>query len=327
MPSRGRQCELHRDAPEPSSFEYPPARVISALFLVGFMLVAGYLARRFERLPSNASEVLNRFVIDICVPATILRLVPKMTLGAGLAALVITPWIMALLAYGFARIATRLLALDRATATALFLATALGNTSFLGFPLLGALLGERAIPLAAVYDQLGSFLLLSTVAPIALGRVTAGAPPRVRDLALRVLGFPPMIALLVALLVALVPLHFPLWLEPVLTAAAAPLVPLAMFAVGLKVRLVPPRPARVLALGLGLKLLVLPAVSWLLVTALRVPHFVVKVTVLETAMPTMITAGAMMMAYGVASDLAAAFVGWGLILALFTVPIWSLVLR
>jgi predicted permease len=297
--------------------------VISALFLVCFMLVAGYLARRFERLPSNASEVLNRFVIDICVPATILRLVPKMTLNAGLTALVITPWVMALLAYGFARIAARLLALDRATATALFLATALGNTSFLGFPLLGALLGERAIPLAAVYDQLGSFLLLSTVAPIALGRLAAGAQPRVRELARRVLVFPPMVALFVALL----PLHVPLWLEPVLTAASAPLVPLAMFAVGLKVRLVPPRPARVLALGLGLKLLVLPAFSWLLLTALHVPHFVMKVSVLETAMPTMITAGAMMMAYDVASDLAAAFVGWGLILALVTVPSWSFLLN
>jgi hypothetical protein len=41
----------------------------------------------------------------------------------------------------------------------------------------------------------------------------------------------------------------------------------------------------------------------------------------------MITAGAMMMAYDVASDLAAAFVGWGLILALVTVPSWSFLLN
>ena len=50
----------------------------SALFLVCALLLAGYAARRLQRLPENAAEVLNRFIIDICVPATILRLVPKL---------------------------------------------------------------------------------------------------------------------------------------------------------------------------------------------------------------------------------------------------------
>src|SRR5262245_8856815 len=132
----------------------------SALFLVCSLLLAGYAARRFERLPDNAAEVLNRFIVDICVPATILRLVPKLSLSPSLAVLVVIPWLMAALAYLASRVAARVFALERGTATALFLATALGNTSFLGFPLCGALLGERSIPLAAVYDQLGSFLLL-----------------------------------------------------------------------------------------------------------------------------------------------------------------------
>ena len=50
--------------------------------------------------------------------------------------------------------------------------------------------------------------------------------------------------------------------------------------------------------------------------ALGAHGLVLQVAVLETAMPTMITAGALMMAYGVASELAAAFVSWGLILSL-----------
>jgi predicted permease len=54
---------------------------------------------------------------------------------------------------------------------------------------------------------------------------------------------------------------------------------------------------------------------------------VLKVAVLETAMPTMITAGALMMAHGVAIELAASFVSWGLILSLVTVPAWSLLIR
>jgi malate permease and related proteins len=295
----------------------------SALFLVCCLLLAGYLARRFGRLPDNAAEVLNRFVIDICVPATVLRLVPKMSVSPSLAVLIVVPWVMAGLAYLTSRLAQRLLGLGRSDTTALFLATALGNTSFLGFPLCGGLLGENSIPFAVVYDQLGSFLLLSTVAPLALGSVSSGSRATPKQLVRRVLLFPPFVALLIALL----PLPRPAILDPVLVAAAAPLVPLAMFAVGLKLRFSPPRPRRVFALGLGLKLLVFPGVAWGLARALGAQGLVFEVAVLETAMPTMITAGALMMAHGVAIELAAAFVSWGLILSLLTVPAWSLLVR
>lgn len=295
----------------------------SALFLVCALLVAGYAAKRFRRLPDNAAEVLNRFIIDICVPATILRLVPKLTLSPALGVLVVVPWLMAGLAYVASRLARRLMALDAQSTTALFLATALGNTSFLGFPLCGALLGEDSIPLAAVYDQLGSFLLLSIVAPVALAKVSAGQRATLREVARRVLLFPPFMALVVALL----PLPRPAALDPVLAAAAAPLVPLAMFAVGFKLRFTPPRPVRAFTLGLALKLLIFPALGWLVARALGAQGLVLQVAVLETAMPTMITAGALLVAYDVASDLAAAFVSWGLILALVSVPAWAWLLH
>jgi predicted permease len=297
--------------------------MVSALLTVLGLLLVGYVMQRLGRLPSNAAEVLNRFVIDICLPATILRLVPKLSLGAGVAPLVIVPWAIAALSYALVRLLARPLGLDAKTRTALFLATALGNTSFLGFPLCSALLGEASIPLAAVYDQFGSFLLLSTIAPLALGKVAGGERPRARELVTRVLGFPPFLALLLALL----PLPFPAFLDPILAVAAAPLIPVAMVAVGLKIRLTPPRPKRVLALGLAMKLLLLPAAAWALARALGAPPLVTQVAVLETAMPTMVTAGALMMASGVATELAAAFVGWGLVIALVTVPVWSFLIR
>src|SRR3954464_470172 len=107
----------------------------AALFLVCSLLAAGYVVRRLQRLPENAAEVLNRFVIDICVPATVLRLVPKMSVSPTLGALSVLPCGMAGLPSLAVRGAQRLLAVDEGDTTALFLATALGNTSFLGSPL------------------------------------------------------------------------------------------------------------------------------------------------------------------------------------------------
>ena len=49
-----------------------------------------------------------------------------------------------------------------------------------------------------------------------------------------------------------------------------------------------------------------------------------EVVVIESAMPTMITAAALAIVAGLAPRLAAAMVGYGLLLAMITVPAWRL---
>lgn len=292
------------------------------LVLVLVALVGGYLARKLERFPDNASDVLNRFVIDVCLPATILRLVPRLTMRWDLLLLVLTPWCMVALALLATRALARLGRLDVPTTAVLFLCTGLGNTSFLGFPLIGALRGEAAVSLAAVYDQLGSFLILCTVAPLVLARATGGPKQAPAATLKRVLGFPPFLALIAAFL----PWTQPAWLERVLLLLSNALIPVAMFAVGLKLRITPPAHGTAFALGLGLKLIVLPACALGGALLVGAAPEVRDVAVLESAMPAMITAGAMAMSAGVAPELAAALVGWGLVLAQITVPAWALLL-
>jgi len=291
----------------------------STLALFFLLLAAGYVSRRLARVPDAAADVLNRFVIDICVPAAILRLVPTLTLRAELGLLAAVPWLMAGLAYVLSRLLARPLGLDVGARTAFFLCVGLGNTSFLGFPLCSALLGESSVPLAAVYDQLGSFMLLSTVGVIAIARATGGDAPSLTSTVRRIVTFPPFIALVLALL----PVAHPVWLDDALAKIGAALVPVAMFAVGLRTRITPPENAKALAVGLVLKLFVMPGVALVIATGAGASPDVLQVAVLETAMPPMITAGALAVAAGLAPDLAAAWVGWGIVLGLFTVPAWA----
>ena len=60
------------------------------------------------------------------------------------------------------------------------------------------------------------------------------------------------------------------------------------------------------------------APSWRLACAMMA-----RVTVLEAAMPSMVTAGALAIAHGLAPRLAAAMVGYGLLLSLATLPLWA----
>ena len=298
----------------------PPMAATLSLFFV--LLLAGYVARRLARFPDSAADVLNRFVIDVCVPAAILRLVPSLTFRAELSLLAIVPWLMAGVAYVLSLMLARPLRLDRAARTTLFLCVGLGNTSFLGFPLCAALLGDASVPLAAVYDQLGSFMLLSTVGVIAIARATGEKPPSWLTTARRIATFPPFVALILALL----RVTHPAWLDEALGKVGAALVPVAMFAVGLRTRITPPANARALVVGLGLKLVVMPCLALACASVVGASQDIRAVAVLETAMPPMITAGALAMAAGLAPDLAAAFVGWGIVIGLFSVPVWAAVL-
>ena len=114
--------------------------------------------------------------------------------------------------------------------------------------MIGALLGPDAIRYAVVYDQLGSFFALATYGLIVVARFSGGgAPSRLATACSALVKFPPFVALLLALL----PFPHPALLDRRARAYLGDtLVPIAMFAVGLKLELRPPSELRAFAYGL-----------------------------------------------------------------------------
>ena len=99
--------------------------------------------------------------------------------------------------------------------------------------------------------------------------------------------------------------------------------PVVTFAIGMQVRLRLPRhDLAALGAGLALKLAVLPLAAWGLVRLLDLQGAAASATVFETAMPPMVTAGALASSHRLAPDLAAALVGYGVVLALGSLPLW-----
>ena len=293
-----------------------------AFALVLTMLALGYLFQRLRVLPGDAAQTLNLVVLYVCLPAAVLRYVPRLHLEASLLGVIAVPWL--LLGATVVAVAglSRWLKFRRDETAVLMLTVALGNTSFLGYPLTRALVGDHALPYAVVYDQFGTFLILSTFGLWALARYGGEHSPSPREMALRVAKFPPLWALVAGFTV--MPADPPAWLDGGLQRLSDALLPLAMLTIGLSVRLALPRDElKPLAVGLVLKLAVMPAIALLLVPLLGLEGPMARVTVLEAAMPSMVTAGALAIAHGLAPRLAAAMVGYGLLLSLATLPLWS----
>lgn len=294
-----------------------------SLALIVVMLGAGYLSARTSLLPDNAAETLHRFVIYVCLPALVLSIVPTLRWQSDLLLLIVTPWLLlgvgALLVLMFARA----LKLSREAKAALLLCVPLGNTSFLGYPMLEALLGHDAIRIALLYDQFGTFMLLATYGLFVVAHYAGDARPTVKSVVLRVFKFPSFIALCVGLLIPHVPALWPALPQAIVARVGATLVPIAMFAVGLKLQLRPPRPWQPLVFGLSVKMVVFPLVALALVRLFGVSGLPGQVIVLESGMPSMISAGALAIMAGFAPELAAAMVGYGILLSLVTLPLFA----
>ena len=297
-----------------------------AFALILTMLTLGMLFARLKVLPGNAAEVLNLIVLYVCLPAAVLLYVPRLHVQASLAGLVVTPWLLALATIALVTLATRLFKFRRDEHAVLLLCVALGNTSFIGYPMVRALLGEHALPYAVVYDQFGTFVLLSTFGLYVLAKYGGDTPPTVAQIALRIARFPPVWALVLGL--SVMPEQPPAWIASGLQRLADALLPLVMLAVGLSIQLKMPRDeVKPLALGLALKLLVMPALALPLAWLFGLQAELLQVNVLESAMPTLITAGALAISHNLAPRLAAALVGYGILLSLATLPAWVWVLQ
>ncbi|MDV3467287.1 AEC family transporter [Stenotrophomonas sp. C3(2023)] len=298
---------------------------LDAFALILAMLGLGMLFARLRVLPADSAQVLNQVVLYVCLPAAVLTYVPRLHLDASLLGLMVTPWVLMLATWLLVSLATRLFGFARDVHAVLLICVALANSSFIGYPMVRALLGEQALPYAVVYDQFGTFLLLSTFGLVVLARYSGDRPPGVTQVVARVLKFPPLWALVFALL--LMPAQSPAWIGNALQQLADAMLPLVMLAVGLSIQLRLPREELLpLGIGLGLKLVLMPALSLPLSWLLGLQGVMLQANVLESAMPTMITAAALAIAHGLAPRLAAAMVGYGIVASLLTLPAWMWVL-
>jgi len=272
---------------------------------------------------------LNTYVLWVPLPALVIAKLPPILRDWQTLSTAWVPISMGWLQFGVALLAAsllaRLLSLPRSQEGALALTMGLGNTSFVGFPLLLAWLGPQALPIAVLMDQPGSFLVLVTLGVITAKRFAGGSVSLGVSLQ-AALRFPPLVAFLGAIAFAMTPWNLPASLLVALDAVAASLVPVAVVAIGMQLVIKPEALRRLmvpLAAGLAVKLVLMPALAALLYLKLAgQTGLTVAVTVAEAAMGPMVTAAVLAEECGLDAELASLMAMVGALLSLVTVPLW-----
>jgi predicted permease len=298
---------------------------MSNLLLLVLCMVAGIVLRKTGRFPDSTPAALNGFVIHLSLPAAAILFLHRLDLGPELLAAAASPWVVFACGLPFFLWIGRRMKLPRETVGALVLLGGLGNTSFVGLPMIEAFYGKEFLGVGIVADQAGSFLALSTVGIVAAVSFSSGEATGGRMIR-RVLLFPPFQALVLALLLRPVP--FPDAAETVLRRLSDTIAPLALVSVGFQLRFSPSGTVlRPLAAGLAWKLLLGPAVAALLFLGLLgLRGTQVEVAIFEAAMAPMITAGIVAAEHDLDPPLVATMLGVGIPLSFLTLSGWWWVL-
>lgn len=295
-------------------------------FITIICLLIGILLRRLPLFPSETGKVLNLFVIYVSLPPLVLLKVGALSFSPDLLVPAVMPWVMLALSAMAILLLAKISGWPREVTGALLLLVPMGNTSFLGIPMVSAFFGEQAVSYAVLYDQLGSFLCLATYGSFVLALYGRGnRHPAAREVFIKVITFPPFIALILALLLRSV--SYPLVLTTLLVSLSSTLVPVVMVAVGFQITFRLKQEALApLSLGLILKLVVAPLLALLLCRAFGLDSPAAKISIFESGMPPMVSAGALAIIAGLSPELSAALVGLGILLSLLTLPLLHLLL-
>ncbi len=280
--------------------------------LIFLCLVFGYGIGKFQIFSQDASKTLNQFVIYISLPAMILLQVPKLSINEQLLIPVVIAWIVMGVSAIFTLFLSRFFGFNKEVTGSLMLVSVLTNSSFLGIPIIHAYLGETALPYIMIYDQFGTFLAFALYGTFIVAYYSHTSTVSFKIILTKIVSFPPFMALVVALM--LLGAEFDAPILKVLTTLSNTIVPVALVAVGLTLKLrLSKEELKPFSVSLFVKLLLAPLVAVMVAKLFGWDNEASHVAILEAGMAPMITAGAMASMVGLAPKLSSAIVGYGIL--------------
>jgi predicted permease len=280
------------------------------MFEVVLPIIGGKLLRHFGVFQEEQEKVLINYVMHFSLPILAFKAGHQIKLGVEVIKVSFLAWVSIVLCMLVAYFIARLYKLSNKDLRTFLLVSSFGNTAFLGYPYAFSYFGQEGLQIAIIYDNLGSFLMVSF-----LGVMVASGKPDPKE----VLLFPPFLGLVLGFVLRGIPLHPSL--DKALDFVALSTLPVVLFALGLSLSLSGIRDNLKFSF---LAILIKVSVSILAVSLvgrfMEPSPVAFKVSLLESAMPPMMFSAVLALRYNLNPNLAFASVGLGMVLSFFYVP-------
>lgn len=301
---------------------------MSSILLLFLCLFIGIIIQRIRSFPRNTSLVLNQYVLFIALPAMALYYLPKIELTWGLLLPASVAWIAFGLSYLLFSSLGKIYGWSKKLTGCLIITSGLGNTSFVGIPVVQALYGDEALKTLIIIDLPGTFVVLST-AGVMIATLYSKQKSNGDSMLKKMFSFPPLLAFFIGFSMTIFKIDFPEVFSDTLKQLAATLSPVALISVGFQLKFKAySKHFRFLFLGLAFQLILFPAVILsLFYFVLGKTDLATKVSIIEAAMAPMITGTILASNYGLKPELSNMMVGFGIPVSFITLAGWYVLIE
>jgi len=295
---------------------------MSSLSILVVYIFIGFVLRHSKLPVQNLHLTLNKFLINIALPAMILIETPKLQFSMDNLIPVYIAWstmgLSAILVYFL----SKRYQFSKNITGALMLVTVLPNSTLVGIPMISAYFGKEALPYIVLYDQLGTSLWLAVYATIVVAFYTSKDSVSYLSIVIKILRFPPLIAFIIA--ISFNQYSYPTFISNLLEVVMFTLVPAALISVGLQLKFkIATDEIKPFIISIIIKLIFAPTVAIFICFIFGwIDLLIAKVSIMEAGMASMITAGVIASINGLAPRLSNAIVAYGI--ALSFVSSWIL---
>lgn len=215
-------------------------------------------------------------------------------------------------------LASRYFAFTKEVTGSLMLVSVLTNSIFVGIPVTTAYYGTESLPFILLYDQLGTSIWLAVYGSIVISYYSSKGNFSFISIIKKVMRFPPLLAFISAILLS--SYTYPDLISTLLELIALSVVPLALISVGLQLQFrLNPSEIKPFAVSLFIKLIIAPLIALVICLIFGWDQLLVgKVSIMESGMAAMITAGILASINGLAPRLSNAIVAYGIAFSIVT---------
>jgi predicted permease len=294
---------------------------------VGLGLILGH------RLPKSVPLRLGKFLFWVGVPLSIMAFLRQADLSASVWAAPLTAWVAMLLGASLAWLWIKLVSahssrnsqpLQPPTQGSFLLATMVGNTGYIGYPVALALVGPQYFGWAVFYDTLGSTLGaygLGVVLAAYFGRTADSSSVQPIRLLQALIQNPALWSFWIGL--GLRSVSLPAAGEQSLKAIAWTVVALSLVLLGMRLgQITSWQNLRQASVSLAIKMLLIPLLIGISLPSFGISGLPRLTIVLQVAMPPAFATLVLAEAYNLNRELTVTTLALGSVLLLLILPIW-----
>lgn len=290
---------------------------IEVVLVPTLMIIVGMLLKRFNVLNEQHSSLLSKIVLNISLPSLIFTNIATADIGGDMIYLPIISFGLSFICILIGLAYSKIRGYSKVKTWTIIILLAMMNTAFIGYPIVLGVYGNEGFLHAIFYDL--AIAVMFVIFGVTLSNVFGGDK---REVLKNGLTFIPLWAIVLGIIFNVFNIPMGYVLENSLNYLGNSAIPLIMLSLGLTINFREFRSYLSDTLCLSFfRLLLAPVILYVILLWVDFDGLILRVSVLESAMPTAMNALVLAITYNLDVELVSSVVFVTTILSLITLPV------